>query len=181
MKIELLSHKDKYDQCLRDDMNLEICEAKEDDAEALITLMKMVDESGFTGHDPGERSGNVEEQRRIIRNNNHRLFLAKSNDKCVGFVGASFVISRRMGTTANMYIGILPEYQNRGIGRLLITRIEEWCREKGIHRLGLSVIINNVKAIRLYLKCGFIIEGISRECMRINDKYIDQYIMGKLL
>jgi RimJ/RimL family protein N-acetyltransferase len=40
---------------------------------------------------------------------------------------------------------------------------------------------HNERAVRLYRKMGFIIEGTTREDLYVDGHYVDQYLMGKLL
>ena len=55
-------------------------------------------------------------------------------------------------------------------------------REKGLHRLALSVIADNHNAIKLYEKVGFKHEGLRREDYLGEDgKYHDVVEMGLLL
>ena len=52
-------------------------------------------------------------------------------------------------------LAVLPEYQGRGIGGLLLDRVEQFCREKNVDRLQLSVWITNFSAREFYRKRGF--------------------------
>jgi GNAT superfamily N-acetyltransferase len=53
----------------------------------------------------------------------------------------------------NLYL--LPEYRNKGYGTKIIQYIEDLLKNKGYHKLGLSVDIKNLKAAKLYEKLGF--------------------------
>ncbi|MCB0597728.1 MAG: GNAT family N-acetyltransferase [Lewinellaceae bacterium] len=52
-------------------------------------------------------------------------------------------------------MAIVPEYQHKGIGKKLIHYIREFCREKGINRLQLSVWLDNEIAKSFYEQMGF--------------------------
>lgn len=52
------------------------------------------------------------------------------------------------------HIGVLPEYQNKGYGKLLTRKSLEFAKEKG-YQIKLEVKDNNVKAIEIYKKLGF--------------------------
>ncbi|MCB0547049.1 MAG: GNAT family N-acetyltransferase [Phaeodactylibacter sp.] len=52
-------------------------------------------------------------------------------------------------------MGVLPEYQQQGIGRKLVNYIISLCREKGIRRLQLSVWLDNAAAKTFYEQIGF--------------------------
>jgi GNAT superfamily N-acetyltransferase len=53
-----------------------------------------------------------------------------------------------------------PEMRSRGIGRELIDRAEQICREKGFEKVGLAVETSNLRARELYEKLGYVDFGI---------------------
>jgi Acetyltransferases, including N-acetylases of ribosomal proteins len=46
-------------------------------------------------------------------------------------------------------------------------------------RLELTVMVHNERAIALYKKMGFEIEGTKKRSMRIDGQYVDEYYMAK--
>jgi RimJ/RimL family protein N-acetyltransferase len=58
-------------------------------------------------------------------------------------------------TRAEFAIFIDQEYRNQGIGTKFTEVTLEFAREKGYHRVWLSVEVNNLCAIRVYKKRGF--------------------------
>lgn len=63
------------------------------------------------------------------------------------------IIKKR--SKAHMHIDILPEYQGKGGGTLLINKLKEHLLSKRIHSLSLTVGADNKGAIRFYKKNGF--------------------------
>lgn len=57
----------------------------------------------------------------------------------------------------------------------------EWAKNKGMTRLGLTVIKNNKKAFHLYRKLGFSLEGEKINSLMINGRPMNEYYMYKLL
>lgn len=57
-----------------------------------------------------------------------------------------------------IYIALLPQERNRGIGRQLIKRLQEEAAAKG-KPLSLSVSIQNSRAEKLYAALGFCVAG----------------------
>jgi len=51
-----------------------------------------------------------------------------------------------------------PDFQRKGIGKLLIKRLEQDLRKNGLNFYGLSVRINNFEAINFYKKNSFVKE-----------------------
>ena len=78
-------------------------------------------------------------------------------------------------------IGILAGFRGRGVGTLLFQTMEAWAEEQGIHRLELTVAVPNEGGLGLYKKSGFEIEGVKRNSLYINQCYVDEYFMAKLL
>ena len=52
--------------------------------------------------------------------------------------------------------------------------------ENNITRIELTVIYSNTIAKHLYEKNGFIVEGIKKKAMIIDDKYVDVFSMAKI-
>ena len=54
-------------------------------------------------------------------------------------------------------------------------------RQRGLHRLELTVMVHNTAAVGLYHKLGFGIEGTRKDSLLVNGAYVDEYAMAKLL
>ncbi|HSQ88885.1 GNAT family N-acetyltransferase, partial [Romboutsia sp.] len=87
---------------------------------------------------------------------------------------------KRIKHTAYIVIGIREKFRGKGIGSKLFSELDIWARENNITRLELSVICSNVVAKHLYEKNGFEVEGIKRNAMIIDGKYVDEFSMAKL-
>jgi RimJ/RimL family protein N-acetyltransferase len=75
-------------------------------------------------------------------------------------------------------MGIVPGYRDRGIGRLLITAALDAARAKGLHRVELDAHGDNLRAIALYEKVGFVHEGVARDAVRHDGGFVDSVKMG---
>ena len=81
-------------------------------------------------------------------------------------------------------IGMLVarEWRGRGVGSALVEAAIDWSRERGLHKLSLSVFPHNEAAIALYRKFGFEEEGYRRKHMRrASGELWDLVDMGLLL
>ena len=160
-----------------------ICES---DSEAFLLLGKTLDEeTQFMMLEPGERKLTVEEQRQrilaVLGRDNQTILVAEEENRLVGFLGIFGEGFRRNQHCAYIVIGILQAYTGQGIGKQLFAAAEAWALEKGLHRLELTVMRHNDRAIRLYHQMGFMVEGIKQDSLRVNDRYIDEIYMAKLL
>ncbi|HLE12815.1 MAG TPA: GNAT family protein [Bacteriovoracaceae bacterium] len=66
---------------------------------------------------------------------------------------------------------------------ILLNALIEWAfRNKTIEKIGLSVHANNDRAIALYKKLGFEIEGIKKRDLKYgDDQYIDTVVMARFV
>lgn len=97
----------------------------------------------------------------LITDENVGLFVAEVSEKLVGFVHAiireppdiPIFVPRRYAIVD----GILVKsgFQNHGIGRILMDKIQEWAIVKGVTSIELNVFEFNQTAISFYEKLGY--------------------------
>jgi RimJ/RimL family protein N-acetyltransferase len=79
-----------------------------------------------------------------------------------------------------LFMGLLPQWRGRGIGRRLLTATLNEAWKNALTRIQLDVYADNSNAIRLYRQAGFIEEGV-RQCAHIVDgRYRDVVNMAIL-
>lgn len=78
-------------------------------------------------------------------------------------------------------MGILPEYRRQGFGEGLVRACMAKAKLKGITRIELEARADNLPAIRLYEKIGFVHEALKRNAMRFDGVYYDSIQMSLLL
>ncbi len=165
---------------------ISIREIHENDAESFLALCKRLDEeTQFMMLEPGERLTTAAEQRerikRLLLRENQTILVAEAGQRLVGYLAALGGEYRRNRHTAHIVIGILQDFAGQGIGTRLFAEIEGWAQKRGIHRLELTVMAHNTTALGLYKKAGFEIEGVRKDSLFVNDRYVDEYYMAKLL
>ncbi len=90
--------------------------------------------------------------------------------------------SERLKANGELIIYLHQEFHGVGLGTAMMREAIRVSRQKGLHRLALSVIADNRNAIKLYEKVGFQHEGLRREDYLGEDgKYHDMVDMGLLL
>ncbi len=157
-----------------------------EDAAAFLALRAQVDlETRFMMLEPGERHTTVEQERERIANllkiDNKQTFLAEDAGQLVGWLWANGGEFRRNHHSVHIVIGLKAAYTNQGIGTRLFQACEAWARERGLHRLELTVMTHNQLGIALYKKMGFQIEGTAPDALRVDGAYVDLHYMSKLL
>jgi RimJ/RimL family protein N-acetyltransferase len=157
-----------------------------EDAEAYLNLRTQLDyETKFMMLEPGERQFTIELERErlksLLATDNSMVFLAEDEREAIGFLWANGGMFRRSHHNAHIVIGIRAAFTKQGIGTRLFQACEAWARERGLHRLELTVMTNNSPGIALYKKMGFQIEGTAPDALRVDGAYVDLHYMSKLL
>lgn len=80
--------------------------------------------------------------------------------------------------TASLGIAIKRGHRSKGYGTKLIEQAIEWARSKGVEKIWLEVFSTNTKAVEVYKKIGFTIEGIKEKQFRIDGDYVDDILMS---
>jgi RimJ/RimL family protein N-acetyltransferase len=73
---------------------------------------------------------------------------------------------------------IHPESQGLGIGKQVMNYTLRWGRTNNFHKLWLTVFSGNEKAVMVYEKAGFIIEGRQKNQAIIDGKFEDEIFMA---
>lgn len=80
-------------------------------------------------------------------------------------------------------IGIMvhTEYQGMGIGKQLMSTVLDVADNRlMLTRIELEVFADNEKAINLYQKFGFEVEGVKKKAAIRNGRYADEMLMGRI-
>lgn len=109
------------------------------------------------------------------------MFVAENDGTILGFAVGIGGSANRNHHSVYIVIGILRGYWKKGIGRGLMQNLEVWAKAKNLHRLELTVMVHNTQAVALYEKFGFEQEGIKRDALRVEGKYVNEIYMSKLI
>jgi ribosomal protein S18 acetylase RimI-like enzyme len=126
----------------------------------------------------------IEEMRAFLRGNMAKgtpQLLATSADRVVGWCDVNPVQRPTMRHSGVLGIGLLGEYRGRGLGEKLMLKTLEAAHRFGLSRVELSVRHDNVRALGLYRKLGFEVEGRKRRAVLVDCVYHDLICMGLLL
>lgn len=81
----------------------------------------------------------------------HRTYVFEHDGEIVSFVVMAVVA----GEGEILTIATDPDYQNKGLARLLLNQVIGSLRGEGAESLFLEVATDNIHAIKLYEACGF--------------------------
>lgn len=157
-----------------------------EDSANFLSLLKQIDqETKFLMFEPGERQTTLTEiENRIgdhIEQTNSNIFVAERENKLVGYLAARGGRFRKNAHSAYLVVAITQEHTGQGVGTLLFETMEQWATTVGIHRLELTCMTHNHRAVGLYKKRGFIVEGTKQDSLKVAGEYVDEYYMAKLL
>lgn len=82
---------------------------------------------------------------------------------------------------ASVHLAVKEEHQRQGIGSELMKAVERWSKQRDITRLEVSVMEHNESALNLFKKIGFQQEGIRQNAIKLNDTYINEHSLSKIL
>ena len=78
-------------------------------------------------------------------------------------------------------IVIGPAHQNQGFGSDAVATLLRWCFDTlNLNRVQLGVHADNARAIKVYERCGFALEGTRRQTAYRDGHYVDMHMMAIL-
>ena len=104
--------------------------------------------------------------------------VAEADGKIIGHLHI-FRYASRMDHLGELIIYLSQDFLSVGLGTAMMKSALLLAKEKGLHRVQLSVIAGNENAVRLYEKVGFRMEGVRTDAYRAEDgRYHDALEMG---
>lgn len=103
------------------------------------------------------------------------------NEKVIGCAGLSVFPGPRLRHSAGIGIMVHKAYQGNGAGQKLMEALldvaDNWLM---LVRVELTAFTDNERAIKLYHKMGFEIEGTKQKAAIRNGQYADEYMMARI-
>jgi RimJ/RimL family protein N-acetyltransferase len=163
-----------------------IREAMPEDAAAVVALFQLLySETDFLLYEPGESVPQVDQYaeriREVAKKENGIMFVAESGRDVVGIIFGNRGIAKKTRHSLFLVMGVRRSNWSQGVGRGLLEAVENWATTRQLHRLELTVQTSNTRAIALYEKMGFGREGIKRHSLKNNGRYVDEFLMSKLI
>lgn len=159
--------------------------AMEQDATSLSEVRVQIDgETENLDREQGEAYIDEAGFKQIIKEDseqyNHLFLVAVVNDRIVGFSRCEGKQLTRTSHKVEFGVCVLKEFWGYGIGKKFLEESVHWADANGIKKMNLNVLETNDKAIKLYQKYGFEVEGILKRDKRLSDgNYYDTVLMGR--
>lgn len=161
-------------------MNFRIRDIKIEDYKEISKIRKMpgVMENILSNKDEEEE---LIKEKIINKGKNQYWYVAEENGKVIGLG-----ILMNHGNLRKKHVGVITlmvnsDYQNKGVGSLLMDKLINLSESINIIRVKLCVFRDNYKAINLYNKFGFKEEGIKVKSALKNGEYIDEVMMARII
>jgi ribosomal protein S18 acetylase RimI-like enzyme len=98
--------------------------------------------------------------RRFLESPDHHLLVAYAGGVVAGMVTGVETTHPDKGTEMFLYeLGVLDEFQNRGIGRALVAALASLARERGCYGMWVLTEHDNVAALKAYGAAGGVQDG----------------------
>lgn len=167
---------------------LKIRKATEQDAESLASLKRILfAKSDFFIASPVELKEITakDEAAKLEEAYQHGgiTYLVEEGHSDVGFLSFHRPSRKRLSHTGSFGMGILENCCNKGLGTKVIQHFLDWAKEQvELEKVCLGVLSTNNRAMHLYKKFGFEIEGRQKKQIKFEDgQYADDIIMSKKL
>jgi L-phenylalanine/L-methionine N-acetyltransferase len=96
-------------------------------------------------------------------------------------LGLEVFQSSRRRHVAAFGMGVKASARRTGVGSALVSAAIDTCEKwMNVSRVELEVYIDNLAAIALYKKHGFVIEGTCKQYAFRNGQYVDTHLMARV-
>ena len=161
-----------------------IRQAVPDDAPRVMAFADLTSrETDFLSFGPGEFGFTEAQERAFIQDceaSNSSLFLVgEIDDELMSVLTFTAGARPRNQHTGEFGVSVRKSAWGRGIGSLMIDTLIAWAQAGGIvTKIDLRVRADHARAIELYSRKGFAIEGTISRATRLRGHYFDHYYMG---
>jgi putative acetyltransferase len=155
--------------------------AEPSDAEGVAAVFRSREASAGTLQNPYPSVAQWTERLGRQANSLNYMLVAVAGDEIVGQAGLHGNENPRRAHVWMLGLSVREDWHHRGVGTRLMDAVidlaDNWV---GAARIELTVYVDNERALRLYRKFGFEIEGTLRAYSLRGGQYTDTYAMARL-
>mgnify|MGYP004661862725 FL=1 len=147
---------------LKNGMECRLRNGTENDGQAVLDVFNLTHgETDYLLSYPDENSFTAEQESQFLKekteSKNEIEIVAEVNDKIAGSAGIDAIGSScKVRHRAEFGINIAKEFWRMGIGHALTEACIECAKSAGYTQLELNVVADNVRAVEMYKKLGFV-------------------------
>lgn len=165
----------------REELALKIRHSENDDIEAIHRLYCQSSCYSQTLQTPFPPLSRWQKRLEDLPDNQHSL-VAIRDGRLVGQIGMEVFANPRRRHVANIGMAVDETVRGQGVGSALLESMKDlafnWL---AVRRIELEVYTDNLGAIALYERHGFVQEGLARDYAFRDGKYVDAYLMACLV
>ncbi len=126
---------------------------------------------------PGEGISRIQ---KAIDHPAHLWLVAVIDSKIVGYLDFSCGHRTRIAHTGSFAVVVDCQFRDRGVGESLLDALIDWATlHQTLEKISLKVHANNQRAIGLYHKLGFEIDGVAKRDLKYStERYVDTVSMS---
>jgi len=112
------------------------------------------------------------------------FMVAVAGDNVVGCLAALQADAGQLESTAHiLHVGLhlRESYRGLGMGSEMLAYAEAWALERGFKKLEASIFTGNKRSLHLFNRAGFAEEGVRKIRVRVDNNYLDEVLVGKIL
>jgi ribosomal protein S18 acetylase RimI-like enzyme len=174
---------DSEETYVDDGLEVTIRAAREDDLTGLVGAIR--EALGNKTYIEGETVADVVESENVLLRHNdlqkRMFFVATVHGDVVGWVHLNAPELEKLEHTAQLTVGVIDEYRGHGIGTKLLDHGVDWALDNGFEKLYNSVPSSNGAAIEFLESRGWETEAVRKKHYKIEDEYLDEVMLAKLL
>ena len=166
-----------------DDVTVTIRPARQADLTGLVGVIRAVVEDG--SYVVAESVADVLDHEEVLLRHNElearMFFVATVDEDVVGWVHLRAPELEKLRHTAELTLGVLPEYRRSGIGSLIHERGLDWATQNGYEKIYNSVPSTNDQAIEFLEDHGWTSEAVREDHYKLDDEYVDEVMLARTL
>ncbi len=130
----------------------------------------------------GEYPNDVSREKQVITKMEQHisslLLIAEIDKTFIGNIDLTGSTRAKMAHTGMIGMGILEQWRNQGLGRILLESVIDWARgNTGLELIWLDVYASNALGLALYKNVGFQVSGVIEKFFKDETGYIDKVQM----
>lgn len=171
----------------RSGATVEIRAAGRGDVAALLAYFRIVggETEDLTFGDEGLGITEAEEEKHVERTRetpNALMLVATIEGEIVAVLTFAGGVRARTRHAGELGISVARAHWGEGIGRALMESMLAWgAFVGGVRKVNLHVVTTNARAIALYEKLGFVVEGRQSRTVRMGEEFRETLLMGRCL
>jgi len=115
----------------------------------------------------------------VVAAPNQQIFVAEQGAELAGFIALSQGLFEKNAHVASLMIGVLRAHWGCRVAQDLMDAALGWARDREIRRIELGVMEGNTRALRFYLRYGFVREGVRSAAFVIDGEPVDELFLAR--